>query len=247
MCRDRAYNATKKEHVVRFGLEDDDFYSLSYNQIAGQAGLPIVVYDSVEDRNTSVDAVWGLVPQWSKSIPEGLRDANRYVNAKVENLEDSRMYKPLLIAGQRCLIPCTHYFEHHWVDGGKVKVPFAVRKKDDQIFTIPGLYSIWTSHGSADLIVSYTMLTTNANSLMAKVHNGGDHPGRMPLAIEREHEKTWLDPNASAKDIEAVLQYRIPASELDAWPVHPIRGKKALMGPAVLEPVPEYAQLLAKA
>ncbi len=244
MCRDRGYVATKHEHIVRFQLEQGDYYATDYHLMAGTTGLPVVMYDGVEKKNASVDANWGIVPIWSKSKEEGLKEANRFVNAKVENLEDSRIYKPLFERGQRCLIPCTHYFEHHWLEGGRKKIPFAVRKKDDDIFTIPGLYSTWTDRSTGEIILSYTMLTTAANTLLKKVHNGGEHPGRMPLVIERNMEAIWLGSDATEKEIEEVLSYKIPAKQLEAWPVHTIRGKKALTGPAVLEPVEEYKRIL---
>lgn len=250
MCRDRGYRATKQEHIIRFDLDTKDYFDSSYNQLAGTTGLPIVAYDGVEKKNTSVDALWGLVPFWTKDRGEAAINANKYVNAKVETVEESRTYKPLFERGQRCLIPCTHYFEHHWLDPEKKttkKVPFAVRKKDDEIFTIPGLYAVWEEKVDgkvASVILSYTMLTTTANALLKKLHNGGEHSGRMPLVIERDMEAVWLKPDATYKELKEVMQYKIPASRLQAWPVHPIRGKHARTGPGVLEEWAAYKRIL---
>jgi putative SOS response-associated peptidase YedK len=244
MCRDKGYIATKEEHIVRWNLDDKDYYVANYNQIAGGPGLPVVMYNGVEKKNTSVDAVWGIIPFWSKSLKEGLITANKSVNARVETVEESRMYKSLFEKGQRCLIPCSYYFEHHWIDGGKKKVPFAVKKNDDPIFSTPGLYSTWTDYDTGEIILSYTMLTTEANALMKKVHNGGEHPGRMPLAIERDMEKAWLSPDSTYKELKEVMDYKIPANHLTAWPVHTIRGKNARTGPDVLEEWEEFKGVL---
>lgn len=245
MCRDRAYTPrTKEQHIHRWSVDEKDYYAMSYNHIAGKSGLPVVMYDSVEVRNTSVDAIWGIIPFWTKDLKEGMITANKSVNARVETLEESRMYKPLFEKGKRCLIPCSHYFEHHWLDGGKKKIPFAVKKNDDELFSTPGLFSTWTDKSTGEVITSYTMLTTAANALMKKVHNGGEHPGRMPLVIERDMEAVWLNPNATAKELREVMEYKIPANHLTAWPVHTIRGKNALSGPAVLEPWKEYEGIL---
>jgi putative SOS response-associated peptidase YedK len=240
MCRDRGYSPTTHEHILRWKVDQDDYFVTSFNQIAGGAGLPVIVYDGVQKKNTSVDAVWGVVPAWSKSKEEGLKEANRFVNAKMETVDESSIYKPLYERGQRCLIPCTHYFEHHWLDGGRKKVPIAIRKKDDDIFSMPGLYATWTDRSTGEIILSYTMLTTAANALLKKVHNGGEHPGRMPLVIERDLENIWLNPASTEKEISEVLAYKIPASHLKAWPVHTIRGKNARTGPDVLEEWEEY-------
>lgn len=247
MCRDRGYTPVKSEHVLRWRVDDNDFYSTSYNFISGRAGLPVVMHDGVEGRNTSIDAVWGIVPQWSKSLADGLKDANKFVNAKVENLDEGKMYKSLLEKGQRCLIPCTHYFEHHWINGGKIKVPFAITKKDDPIFSIPALYSVWVDRSTGEVVISHTMLTTTANSTMKIIHNGGLHPGRMPLAIERDMEKVWLDPKTTEKELREVMGYQIPGKSLQAWPVHTIRGKNARTGPDVLEEWEDYAYILKEA
>ena len=151
MCKDRGYIPTKAEHILRWELDDKVYYVSSYNQIAGGSGLPVIRYDSVEKKNTSVDAIWGIVPFWSKSLKEGMIAANKSVNARVETVEESRMYKALFERAQRCLIPCSHYFEHHWIDGGKKKVPFAVKKNDDEIFSTPGLYATWEDYSTAKL------------------------------------------------------------------------------------------------
>ena len=244
MCGDRGYSTTKTEHIVRFHLDDKDFYASGHNVIAGTTGLPVVMWDGVSKRNTSVDALWGVIPVWTKNLKEGLISANKSVNARAETLQESKLYKPLFERGQRCLIPCTHYFEHHWLEGGKKKIPFAVKKTDDPIFTTPGLYSTWTDRESGEMILSYTMLTIGANALMKKVHNGGEHPGRMPLVIERDMEKVWLNPDATPSELKEVMEYKIPANHLEAWPVHTIRGKNARTGPDVLEPWKEYEGIL---
>lgn len=247
MCRDRGYTPTKHEHILRWKVSEDDFYVTSYNQIAGGSGLPVILYDGVQKKNTSVDAVWGLIPFWSKDNEEAMINANKSVNARVETLEESRVYKSLFERGQRCLLPCSYYFEHHWLDPQKKttkKIPFAVKKKDDEIFSTPGLYSTWTDRETGEVILSYTMLTTTANALMKKVHNGGEHPGRMPLVIERDMEKTWLNPDSSYNELKEIMDYKISASHLKAWPVHTIRGKNARTGPDVLDEWKEYKAVL---
>lgn len=245
MCRDKSYAPAIEEHILRWEVGDNDYFVSSYHQVAGTAEQPVIVHDSVERRNVSIAANWGIVPKWTKSKGEGLKEANRYVNAKAETLKEGRLYKPMLEQGQRCLIPCTAYFEHHWLDAaGKKKVPFAVRKADDPIFSTPGLYELWTDRSTGEVITSYTMLTTAANALMKKVHNGGEHPGRMPLVIERDMEAVWLNPKSTDKELDEVLKYHIPAGHLEAWPVHKIRGRSAATGPAVLEEDPEYKDIL---
>jgi len=51
MCRDRGYTPVKNEHVLRWKVDENDYYSTSYNLIAGQAGLPVIMYDGVKKQN----------------------------------------------------------------------------------------------------------------------------------------------------------------------------------------------------
>jgi putative SOS response-associated peptidase YedK len=82
---------------------------------------------------------------------------------------------------------------------------------------------------------------------MKKVHNGGEHSGRMPLVIERDMKNTWLNPDATEKKLREVMAYQVAANNLKAGPVHTIRGKNARTGPDVLEEWKEYADLLERA
>jgi putative SOS response-associated peptidase YedK len=134
MCRDRGYTPVKNEHVLRWKVDETDFHSTSYNLIAGRTGLPVILYDGVQQQNTLVDALWGIIPFWIKDIKEVMISANKSVNARVETLEESRLYKPLFERGQRCLVPCTHYFEHHWLDGVRKRYPLPSKRPTTKSF-----------------------------------------------------------------------------------------------------------------
>ncbi len=238
MCRHKGYTPEKKVHLERWSLEDtpDNFYATSYMQVAASAGLPIIVRDTVEGRNISNDAHWGLVPFFSKSLEEGKKTSFKYVNARAETVHDSRLYAPLLKHKQRCLIPCSYYYEHHHFQNGKVKVPFAVKADHRPLFAIPGLYTIyWKDNKKEEGFTSYTMFTTEANPLLAAIHNGGENSHRMPLVIDKDMEEDWLNPGTPDKVVQEILDYRIDAKRLRAWPVAPLTGKKAKAGEAVLD------------
>ena len=59
----------------------------------------------------------------------------------------------------------------------------------EELFAFAGLYSQWTdSEGTA--LNSYTMITTQANELMSKIHNTKQ---RMPIILKQEDEQHWLN------------------------------------------------------
>lgn len=63
--------------------------------------------------------------------------------------------------------------------------------KDDSIFSFAGLYDTWKDTVSGKEIKSYTIITTQPNEVVGKIHN------RMPVIIDKEIEADWLNPDIS--------------------------------------------------
>lgn len=62
--------------------------------------------------------------------------------------------------------------------------------KNDEAFAFAGLWSRWTNPITQQIINSYTILTTEADELMSKIHNSTK---RMPIILTEETEKLWLE------------------------------------------------------
>ncbi|HZX74279.1 MAG TPA: SOS response-associated peptidase family protein, partial [Cyclobacteriaceae bacterium] len=94
--------------------------------------------------------------------------------------------------------------EWHWVDEkGKEKHPYYVHLPGQKIFSVAGLYYPWYEKATDKLHWTYTLLTGEANPLMARIHN---NKKRMPIIIEREYEKDWLNPNLTKEDVLALCR-----------------------------------------
>src|SRR5688572_7400888 len=144
---------------------------------------------------------WGLVPWWIKSSQDALRLRVSTLNCISEEMYDKPSFRDAANEGKRCLIPCTGFFEWRWMDGkGKLKVPYFISVKDQELFSIAGLYSKWKDKSNDTEYYSYTVLTTQANPLMAKIHNSKK---RMPVLLPREYEKDWLNPSLTKDDVLA--------------------------------------------
>jgi putative SOS response-associated peptidase YedK len=52
------------------------------------------------------------------------------------------------------------------------------------------LYSQWVDKTTGEIKNTYTILTTEANPLMAEIHN---IKKRMPIVLKREDETKWLE------------------------------------------------------
>ncbi len=93
-----------------------------------------------------------------------------------------------------------------------------------------GLSEEWEDPESGKLWRSFTIVTTVGNELLSQIHNNPKLKGpRMPLILDRENQKTWLeDWEVNPEDRLEHLKNNIMIEDLKAHPVAPIRGKKAL-------------------
>lgn len=155
---------------------------------------------------------WGLIPHWVKSAEEGEKIRTQTLNARGETIFDKpsfRSYAP----GRRCLVPADGFFE--WMDFAGKKYPHYIRMKEGEPFAFGGLYSHWTDPQSGELWRTYTIITTDANGLMSRIHNT---KRRMPLLLPQRRWEEWLDPSLERAGVEELLQPPSDSS-MEAWPV----------------------------
>ena len=212
-----------------------------YHEIAGTNSLwPVVV--NKEGVKTIIASLWGFMPWYAKTKKEA--DAYRYkmVNARQETVFTSNTYKYSILK-TRCIIPSPGFFEHHHESGGKRKIPYFIRVREEEIFSHAGIYNNWVDKETGEVINTFSILTTEANSLMARIHNGGENFHRMPLVLEKEMVDQWLDPDTPVEKIKELLDHKISSEKMVAYPVATIRGKNKLEGAAILEecPYPDFA------
>lgn len=142
--------------------------------------MPIIMDSS---KNEVVLAKWGLLPSFAKDAMEYLKKANT-LNAKIETAETLASYRNY--TDNRCLILAESFKEwkHEIVNGKLVKTPYEIKTADGLPFAFAGLYSIWNGQPT------FTILTTEANELMAEIHNSKK---RMPVVLCPQEEELWLD------------------------------------------------------
>jgi len=66
-------------------------------------------------------------------------------------------------------------FEWKAIKGQRAKQPYAIAMKDGQPFGIGGIWENWKEPASGDWIRTFAVITTDANELVADIHD------RMPL------------------------------------------------------------------
>ena len=148
-------------------------------------------------------ARWGLVPHWAKDVKAGAR----MINARAETLAESSAYRPLL-AKNRCLILADGFYEWRLDPDGK-KRPVRYALDDGSPFGFAGLWTSWRDPGSGESLRTCTIITTDANPLVAPVHD------RMPVILPRDVEDEWLDRDVPLELALSLLQ-PYPAERMTA-------------------------------
>lgn len=128
---------------------------------------------------------WGLLPAWAKDISV----MNHTLNARAESLSEKPSYRDVI--QNRCLVLIDGYYEWQWLDPkGKQKKKYLLSMPDEQAFAMAGLWSQWTDPCSGDTLKTFTIVTTEANKLMTRIHNSKK---RMPLLLAPDEETRWLN------------------------------------------------------
>ena len=183
---------------------------------------------------------WGLIPWWTKSRADANQIRVRTLNCISEEAFDKSSFKEA-IRERRCLIPCTGFYEWRWFNGGKNKYPYFVHLKDQELFSLAGVWSEWTDKSTGEVLSTYSVLTTKANALMEKIHNSKK---RMPVILPDEFEKDWLNPNLTKEDVLALCQ-PFDAEKMTAYTISKMITDKRIDNknvPEVAKPF-EYPEL----
>ncbi len=128
---------------------------------------------------------WGLIPSWSKDD-----EIKKFtLNARMETVDEKPSFRSSV--NKRCLVIANGFYEWQWLDSkGKNKNKFEIGIGNDDLFAFAGLYSEWTDTITGEIKNTYTIVTTEANPLMAEVHN---IKKRMPIILKQEDEIKWLE------------------------------------------------------
>jgi putative SOS response-associated peptidase YedK len=179
---------------------------------------------------------WWLTPFWAKEL------STKYsmFNAKSETAHKSAAFKEPYVK-RRCVVPVSGFYE--WCRENNQKVPYFITPQDDEGLLLAGLWDSWRNRESNEELLSFTILTTQANDGIKFVHH------RQPVMLSMEDAKRWFDMTVPTKDLEGLFASRLPM-DLDAIPVstyvNNARNKdercvQAIGTPAAVLPVADQA------
>lgn len=127
-------------------------------------------------------ARWGLVPFYTRTLDELKRLST--INARAETITTARTWREP-IKKRRCLVPASAFYE--WPEKAPPpRQPYAFELTDGGMFAFAGLWDAWKDD-QGHWLQSFTIVTTRANELMAKIHS------RMPVILHRCDYDRWLD------------------------------------------------------
>ena len=98
---------------------------------------------------------------------------------------------------RRCLIPASGFYEWTKDDSGG-RTPVWFHREDDAAMAFAGIWA--TERADDGDIDACAVITCAANELVAPVHH------RMPVILPPEAYDDWLDPDADAVDLLALVQ-----------------------------------------
>ena len=186
--------------ALAFGLAAPPDVAPRYN-IAPTQQVPIVRQSAAGTREW-VEVRWGLVPRWAKDPSIGAK----LINARAETAAAKPAFSNAF-RRHRCLVPADAFYE--WKPTQEGKRPVRVALKNGKPLGMAGLYERWLA-GDGAVLDSCTILTTQANALLADVHD------RMPVIIAPQDYARWLDPAANEV---ADLLAPYPAEAMTWYPI----------------------------
>lgn len=192
-------NATKavKEHLKSYPeLEMRGEFNQVYYLVSGfsHPKLPIFKSDSIEISE------WGLIPPFASNVERAEEIANMTLNARSDTIHQKPSFKNS-ITTNRCVLPLDGFYE--WQHKGKIKQPYYIYPTYETVFYIGCIFNTWVNKQTGELRDTFSIITTDANSLMATIHNTKK---RMPLIIPKSSIEAWTDPETSMPLVSQMMK-----------------------------------------
>jgi len=190
----------------RYDAEKKAFSWHARFNIAPTQKHPVVLFDG---KNKLIEPMgWGLIPHWAKEK----KFQYSMVNARGETVDQKPAFKGPF-RSRRCLVPTDGFYE--WQKKEGEKQPLRIKVLNPSIFSLAGLWEEWTDPRSNETHRTFTIITTEANSLLENIHD------RMPVILHQRDEAKWLDPGQSNDALKKLL-VPFPSEEMEFFPVSTI-------------------------
>jgi putative SOS response-associated peptidase YedK len=184
-----------------------------------QSGFNYGNWAIIKNNNADIEiaqAHWEFIPSFIKddaALAHARKQGIPWLNATAEKLLESKMFAEAALQ-RRCLIPVSYFFEWKHVD--KQKIPYNISVAEQDLFFMAGIWQPWLNQATGEQQLTFAMVTTAANSLMADIHNTKK---RMPTILPKQEATSWLFENLNEKQIVELASFKIPSTALKAHTV----------------------------
>lgn len=230
MCFYNSMSKKAKELAARYGRKSD-IIEIAEEILAEQYRINAFSYprSPIVTNAEEIQAyTWGLIPFWVKDKTQANEIQKMTLNARGDTIFQKPSFRESIIC-RRCIVPSTGYFE--WRHEENKKIPYYIFLKDEEIFSMAGVYDSWLDKATGEIIDAFSIITTDANHLTDYIHNTKH---RMPAIISKTDEEKWLNPTLSKSDIAQFL-IPFPAERMDAYAIDNDFLKKQSDDPTILK------------
>lgn len=196
------YTLTNPALIPKWFDEISDVRMPPRFNIAPTQEAPVIRVSEEGDRELR-QLRWGLIPHWSKDPSIG----SRMINARSETVHEKPSFRGPF-RSRHCLVLADGFYEWEKRDGGKF--PHLFRRADSRPFVFAGLWDRYKEEDRA--IESFTILTCDANSLVARIHP------RMPVILPDSSIDRWLARGNRQEEYLDLLR-PFPEEEMESFPV----------------------------
>jgi len=200
MCSRLQFVYSNDESVKRFnleiGCEGKDLFTDESNRYDYHF-YPVIT--NILPNKIQEDYTWGLIPAWAQN--DEIKSST--FHARVETLHEKKSYKDIL--HQRCLVLASGYYEwKHIIETGEQETDLfgeviskpgkkssekhIIHSQEVEIFSLAGLWSHWINPINGAMVKTFTIVTTEANSVMSEIAQNL----RMPIMLKKGDEQRWL-------------------------------------------------------
>ena len=218
-------DTVKKTFQVKIGSNFEKRYHAGAFE---DVKLPVITNEKPEQ----VDLFnWGLIPFWVKDEKTAGDISQRTINARSETIFEKPAFRNS--AGKKhCLVIADGFFEWRFYQG--INYPYYIKLIDKVAFAMAGLWDCWDNKATGEHVYTYTIITTEANPMMAKIHN---KKKRMPAILKDEDYQKWISSSISKEESMNLLK-PFDEKEMEAYTISKLitaKGENPNV-PAVLEP-----------
>lgn len=149
-------------------------------------------------------ALWGIIPRWH--VGDYKKHGLTTNNIRLEGLETSKMYKPCLDQGKRCVVPIEGFYEWQTVNPKlksseraayyihmpqlkdvKIEDKSTWNSENVELMYVAGLFDVWHDD-NGDSIFSFSTITYESSEKLNWLHH------RTPAILETDEQiYKWLD------------------------------------------------------